>query len=435
MDLQTRNLIIDTQYFVSNKLDFNSFTLQKLQLLIQKGSVKLYLTDITISEVSKKIEEFLPSALKRINTQDGPYIKTIPAFKKLIEQYDNEKLISEVQANFESFLTNWQANIIHSQDLNVLDIYKMYAEMSPPFSEKKRKEFPDAFTLEAIRLWSEKENTKAYLLSQDSDWINYINNHSNNAKFPSLFCLDDLSSFIDSIIRDDKELEQKVLLADKKFIENWIFIKKAVLRKVNEFEFASNGFDDEEIANTFLIDCKLLNKDILDAQEDIATYELSLEIDAIVEFVVPNYEQAIWDHEDQRYYNLKYSHIYSKHTFNIEMTIDISFEEDLERNFEIGVMEFRDKFIYVPYYDDIEFIDIDEWSKDLPVIICGVDDNGLITKDGSGLMEFENFQKAKEIFPELEIDTSSENFTNALGNKITGSLRFETWKALEYYST
>ncbi|HFK5593110.1 TPA: PIN domain-containing protein [Elizabethkingia anophelis] len=435
MELQARNLIIDTQYFIKSLLDFNSIPLEKLQRLIEKGSVKLYLTDITIAEVSKKIEELLPSAFTRINAGDGVFLKAIPAFRKLIEDYDNQKLIGEVRENFNQFLKEYQVNIIPSEKVKVLDIYKMYAGNRFPFSEKKKQEFPDAFALESIRIWCDKEKKAAYILSQDNDWISYVNIHSNNTKHPSLIHLADLAPFINSIIRTDNELENQVEFADKELDRNWDSIKKAILKKVNLFEFASNGLDEEEIDNTFLLDCRLLDKDILEAQEDTATYELSLEIDAIIEFIVPNYEKATWDDEDQRYYNLNYSHIYSKETFNIYMTIDISFEGGLERNFEIGTMEFPEQFIYVPYHDEIEFIDINEWSQNLPVIICGVDENGVITKDGSGSKEFENFQKAKEVFPELEIDNTSENFTNALGNKITENLRFETWEALTFYAS
>ncbi|MCT3702477.1 DUF4935 domain-containing protein [Elizabethkingia anophelis] len=433
MELQTRNLIIDTQFFIKNILDFNNLSLQKLQKLIQEGSVKLYLTDITIDEISKKIIELLPASFGKLNVRDCQYLKVIPAFNKFMQEYNNQKLIDEVQTNFEQFLENCQVHIISSNDVKVLDIYKMYTAIKPPFSESKKKEFPDAFALEAIRIWSEKEKISAYLLSQDSDWINYINTHypPNNAKHPSLFCLDDLSSFIDSIIRDDKELEQKVILADAEFSENWNSIKKFIMRKVNEFVFESDGLDDEEVVNTFLIDCNLVDKDILEVQQNSALYDLSIKIDAIVEFKVPNYERAVWDSEDQIYYNLKYSQIYSKHIFDLNITIDFSFDG----NFEINGIDFPAKFIYVPYIEESEIIDIDMWTQNLPVIICGVDDNGIITKDGSGFIEFENFQKAKEVFPELEIDTASENFTNALGNKITDPLRFESWKALEYYST
>lgn len=435
MELQARNLIIDTEYFVSNKLDFNNYSLQKLKKLIYNHSIKLYLTDITIAEVLKKIEELLPISYEKLTSRDGLYLKAIPAFKKVVDEYTNERLVKEVRESFYTFLKEYQINTISSSDVKVLNIYEMYSKIKPPFSERKKKEFPDAFALESIRMWCDKENNSAYLLSKDIDWINYVDNYNSSCKenFPVLICLEDLSSLINSVIRKDEELKDQVAFADKEIAKNWEIIKKSIIQKFSEIEFGTNGYDEEEIINTYLIDCKLLEKDILEAKDDSASYELLLEFDLIIKFRIPYYGHAFYDKEDDRYYNLEYSNFYSKQSFAEYVTIDFSFHGGLDRSFKIDEIEFQADYINLDY-EDGEHIDIDEWSKNLAVEICGVD-GGIITENGLGVMKFKNFHEAQKVFPELEIKTKSNNFTSALGNRITEDLRFETWKAMEFYSS
>ncbi|WDF45375.1 PIN domain-containing protein [Chryseobacterium sp. KACC 21268] len=435
MEIQTRNIIIDTSYFVQNIFDFNKIELRKLRDLIDNGSAALFLTDITIAEVSKKIRELLPLAWKKLETGDGKYLKPIPVFKKILDKYNEEKVLEEVLSSFQNFLQSWNVQIISSREVNALHVYSMYAEVLPPFSDKKKKEFPDAFVLEAIRIWRDKTDKSAYLLSNDEDWKNYVEVHKKKllGEFPTLFHLKELSPFIDSIIRKDEELKDQVKFADTVLDTNWLKIKERILTEFKNLGFDSDGTEDEEIINVYTLDCSLVESDILGTKDFVATYDLSLEIDVIVKYSIPDYSNAFYDKEDDRYYNLKYVSAYARQTLLEDCTIEFSYEDGLDSNFTISSLEFKDDNIRVPYDED-DFIDIEDWTKTLEVLVCGVQ-NGNFTDNGLGSMKFENIKRAKEVFPELDIYKQSEFFTAALGNKITESLRFETWKANEFYSS
>lgn len=435
MEIQTRNIIIDTSYFVQNIFDFNKIELQKLRDLIDNGSATLYLSDITIAEVKKKIRDLLPIAWKKLDTGDGKYLKPIPLFKKLLQQYDEEKAVEEVISSFQNFLKIWNVQIITSQEVSALNIYYMYSEQRPPFSDKKKKEFPDAFVLEAIRIWRDRTDKSAYLLSNDEDWRNYIETHEMKilGEYPTLFHIKELSPFINSIIRRDEELNDQVKFADTMLGKSWHKIRERILKEFRSLGFDFDGLEDEEIVNVYPLDCQLFESDILGTRDYIATYELSLEIDVIVKYSVPDYGNAFYDKEDDKFYNLKYISVYSRQTLLEDCTIEFMYDDGLESNFKISTLEFKNENIQITYDED-DFIEIEEWTKGLKVIVCGVQ-NGKFTDDGLGSMEFENIECAQEIFPQLDIYKQSKFFTSALGNKITESLRFETWKANDYYST
>ena len=435
MDLQTRNLIIDTQYFVQNVFDFNRKELLKLRNLIENGSANLYLTDITVAEVRKQIKEKLTLAFDKIENGDGRYLKPLPIFKKILEASNKEKLKGEVLLNFEQFIKKWNVKIISSNEVNFLHVHRMYANLCPPFSDKKKKEFPDAFALEAIRIWRNSKQESAYLLSNDEDWQRYIKSHHtvDFGESPSLFYLSDLSTFIDSVIRKDEELKDSVKFADNLLIQKWDTIKVAILKEFKHLGFYSDMTNDEEVVDVYPINCSLYESDILSAMDEAASYELSLEIEVIVRYSIADYGNAFYDKEDDKYYNLNYVDAYAHGILQEDCTIDLSFEDGIERNFTLNGLEFDNTDVRIPFDED-DFIDINEWTRNLHVIVCGVK-NGKITENGDGSVEFDNFAAAQEIFSNLNIDVPSKYFTVALGDKIIGPLRFETWRANELYSS
>lgn len=73
----------------------------------------------------------------------------------------------------------------------------------------------------------------------------------------------------------------------------------------------------------------------------------------------------------------------------------------------------------------------------LPVIVCGVDGKK-ITENGHGYINYNNLKEALLDFPDLHPKLNSTRFTWAMKeskNDKLVKLRFETWKAYDYYST
>lgn len=430
MELQTRNLIIDTQYFVENIFDFNKKELLSLRNLIDRGSANLYLTDITVAEVRKQIREKLALAFDKFNKNDTRFLKPLPVFKKILEEYNEEKCVKEVLLSFENFLDQWKVKIISSNQVSFLHVHEMYAGLKAPFSAAKRKEFPDAFALEAIKIWRDDKNESAYLLSEDNDWQRYIKEHKWGVteKVPSLFYLEELSTFIDSIVRTEEELIDQVKYADKVLNKQWDLIKAKILEEFKYLEFKPQYPEEEEIDSIFPIDCKIAESDILSTLEDMAFYELSLEIDVIIKYSAPNYGNAFYDKEDDTYYNLTYIERYVRATLLENCQVDFSYENGLERNFKLLSVEFENEEIRVPINLE-ERIDMDEWTNSPKVVVCGVKENK-ITQNNKEKMEFENFAQAKKAFRQLDIFRESGDFTAALAKSTDGKIEFQSWESV-----
>ncbi|MCL1561680.1 PIN domain-containing protein [Xanthomonas nasturtii] len=67
MPLVTRNVFIDTEFFVKANLDFNSRTIKSFEDLCGDDELNHVTSTIVVSEVKRKIVEHIKDALKGVN--------------------------------------------------------------------------------------------------------------------------------------------------------------------------------------------------------------------------------------------------------------------------------------------------------------------------------------------------------------------------------
>jgi hypothetical protein len=60
--------------------------------------------------------------------------------------------------------------VIAVPNMSLEGVLDDYFEQRPPFSEKKKSEFPDAFAAAALEAWCKKKSEKILVISGDGDW-------------------------------------------------------------------------------------------------------------------------------------------------------------------------------------------------------------------------------------------------------------------------
>lgn len=436
--LQSRNLVIDTQYFLRNKLDFDNAELKSLANLVNMGNVYVYLTDITNMEIEKKIKDEVNNAYAKIETSDAGVLKQIPLFRQFISTYDRIRSVGFFIEKFNEFKKKCNVEIISSDTVKVKDIFSSYCGQQPPFNDKvnKKTEFPDAFALAAINEWGKRTKGRAYLLSGDSDWALFaaksdtdLFGEERNLRFISINVL---SEFTDAILRNEDALKDEVAFADSIFERKENEILNHLIKKLQITGFWCEGDTNGEIIEVYFLDAKVLSKDIVSVSREGVVYDLDVKVDGIFRFSLPDYDSAPYDLDSKKYVVHEYHDIYTHQTVEVNIEVELSYEEGLEVNFEIATSKIPD-LIGIEYEDECA-IDVDEWIKQRPVIVCGVE-NGKVTDNGLGVMRFENFMEAQKLFPGLDIYRASTLFSAAMGNKINEDLRFETETAMIHYSS
>lgn len=156
------NIFIDTciyqegQFIASGKLKtlFDAAKEQRICIL---------LPDITEREVLAHIEEQLNAEHEKLKSRATSMLKHLEPLRKMLEEAVK---LSETAANNmkEQFLEQLYiarvCRIPLQENLDLKAIVEAYFRKKPPFSQKKKSEFPDAIVLKSLETWC-KENNEA----------------------------------------------------------------------------------------------------------------------------------------------------------------------------------------------------------------------------------------------------------------------------------
>jgi hypothetical protein len=165
-ELETPYVFIDTQAFRKSRFDWSGTTLSKLVELVRDGHIHLLTTSITKREISAQLAELLSEA-KAALSKHVAILKQLSAADAL-EKIEDVKAVTDLEAKFDEFLkATSTVEVPLSSD--VASIVDDYFERRPPFSSKKKSEFPDAIVVASLKAWAGKNSTRIYVVSQDPD--------------------------------------------------------------------------------------------------------------------------------------------------------------------------------------------------------------------------------------------------------------------------
>src|SRR6516165_3880966 len=165
--LRTQFVFIDTQAFRRARVDWSGRSLSRLVELAQQGQLRLIVTGVTTREVRSQLRELLAEANASLSKHRG-LLQQLGVSSTIERVRDQSTALGTLEAAFDQFLQDTRAiNIPLISDLTaVLDDY--FAQR-PPFSTKKRSEFPEAISIASVRLWCQQNRATAYIVSEDRD--------------------------------------------------------------------------------------------------------------------------------------------------------------------------------------------------------------------------------------------------------------------------
>lgn len=162
-------IIIDTSYFVEQCYKFNSPTLTLLYDLKKRFNIQLFLPDVVDFEIKKHIKQDCNEFYDKISKYH---------FIDISKDF-GDKLILHLNKKYKKFNENLSTIILQSSSIDVSDVLKNYFEQTPPFSAKKKEEFPDAIALYEIKNLIQKIGKKVIVISKDSDWETFLKDNKN----------------------------------------------------------------------------------------------------------------------------------------------------------------------------------------------------------------------------------------------------------------
>lgn len=325
---------IDTNIFEANQFDFGAdSTMSLLVKNVQNGKIKLVLSNIVISEVEKHLCSRVDSVCGKARKLRKEYLDLLP------EQYltdigmglyvqipKKEPIHQRAKEVFERFLNDCKVERLDTSSINLENILENYFAVCPPFenSEKKRKEFPDAFIAEEIKKRFGNDEVVA-IISQDKGFKNACGDSENHLFFSSLgelynllskneemyaAALESIKSNHDSIIQKIKEM------IDDNCIE--------VCGLSYDKDGIPEGYDYSE---TFLEHCDLLGTRlhiIDDIDGDIITASLWIHGKITMNCYFEDFDNSPWDPEEKEYVYVDVKHILEKHDARFACRIELN---------------------------------------------------------------------------------------------------------------
>ncbi|WP_435072569.1 PIN domain-containing protein [Ohessyouella blattaphilus] len=339
------NVTIDTNIFEANKFDFGrDSTMSLLVKNVKNGKIKLVLSNIVISEVEKHICRCVDDVCGKARRLRKEYLDILP------EQYladigmgiyvqisDKEKVHQRAKDVFAKFLKDCRVERLDASGINIEEILEDYFAVRPPFenSEKKRKEFPDAFVAKEIRKRFGNDDVVA-IVSQDKGFKKACTNSKNHLFFSSLGELFNALSenegytvAFEEIERNSNSIIQKIRsMIDDRYIE------------VHGLSYDQNGcvegydYDETYLEYCYLSGMRIHTIDDIDGEVITASIWVHGNMDVNCYF--EDFENARWDSEEKEYACVEVRHILESHNTKFACRIELD-----SKTKEIRVLPFK----------------------------------------------------------------------------------------------
>jgi hypothetical protein len=350
MPLITRNVFIDTEFFLKAELDFSSDSIRSFEELCQKSELTHITSTVVVQEVRKKILEYVKEGLRGIENfkkRSGFLRNDEKIVDRVFPDVSEEELKAKGYADFDNFLDATNAHIIDMSDVDGNEILDMFFKQKRPFgAAKKQNEFRDAFSLLSIRSIL-KPGEKIYVISADPDHKAFCNV---NGQFVSI---DTLSALLDVYYKHiDKRSEFVDAFLDRKKQE---IIQDIKVQLENADGFNSSTWEDAELDRFQVVEIGDFEPEIIHLDDVSCRIVFNVEVKFLVEVMGPDTANGHYDREDGVLYTFESveREEEEEHSFSIEL--DLTFESDegefindefnlnivdLQRGIEFGVEEF-----------------------------------------------------------------------------------------------
>lgn len=322
------NVFIDTCIYQEGQFIASS----KLKTLLdasREERICILLPEITEREVLAHIEEQMNAEHEKLKRQVSSILKHLePLHKKLEEAVKlSETAATDMKELFLTQLKTAKVRRIPLQEnLDLKAIIDAYFLKEPPFSQRKKSEFPDAIVLKSLDMWCKENKEKCIVLSNDNDMQTYSSENIHHIN------TDEYSKTLTKRIQEEKRIEEEIKQICVTAYANFVMdshIQKSISMwiqdQLSDDMIYASALQIEEINDYSIGEPSI---DYSDAAEMVGTYNGKLvykvSVMATTDIVVnhPDYDTAYYDGEDKQWYFVNDD---VKTTMTSELEFDIEF--------------------------------------------------------------------------------------------------------------
>lgn len=296
-------VFIDTSVFKANNYFSTTSKINKLVELASKGRISIVLTSITKAEIIKHLTKDIEDARKCVRKRDNEVLRNIKGtdeYYSALDSLDAEKIAAGMVKKFIKRCEAYVIGLEYCKDVE--GIFKKYFKQEFPFSERKQKEFPDAFTLAALEGYNRSRRNKIIVLSTDTDMQNYESDKLLSVDYKKYISDKmsediDLSALYTELSNNSDRLKDNLQSEIEGFLDDQsLYYDKIVNGDIRYIyvDYVQVNFNSDGVY-------------INDINEDFIEFELEIHVDFKVSISYDDYANAIYDSEDKEWYGVEYT--------------------------------------------------------------------------------------------------------------------------------
>ncbi len=278
-DQIVRFLFLDTEFFISNNFDYKNDDFLNLSRLNNRFA--FCITDIVLQEVQSHIRSEVKVSGEHlaIFRSKAKILRNCKRndFSVLFNKFSKDFIENELLRQFNQAIEQLRVIIIPTHTVNINEIFHSYFLVKPPFEEnnKKKYEFPDAFTLAALTDWCKSKNERMYVISQDKGVISYCT----TSKY--LIHLENIDKLFEHYTLNEFQVPDKIkfrLESDNFIIEKLDLIQKKVIERFQECGFIVVDVDGS-VGEVSVEQIELIDKSLVEITSTQIIYKCIFSID------------------------------------------------------------------------------------------------------------------------------------------------------------
>ena len=263
-------IFLDTQVFEEASFNFKTTKLVSLEEQVEKGNVRLILTDITVLEVKARIEKTVFEqfeGFKKFKHNARVLRSSTLSEVKAALNLDKKNVVADLHQQFEEFIQRTKAEIIDTSALPAGPVFEKYFATKPPFGTgDKKSEFPDAFVVNGLVEWTKKNAEPLYVISGDKPFRNACQPHKTLSEYATL------STLLARIIRISLDAAVASFIRDQ-ILERIEDIKEDAKQEFEDQMY--NVYDEDGDVDMSVQSLELAGQpEIIEADDDSAIVEV-----------------------------------------------------------------------------------------------------------------------------------------------------------------
>lgn len=336
--METNKIFIDSDAIYKQGIKFEGRVLNKIKELGRSLLIEIYTSVVVKEEISSHILEQLSEAKdgwnqfagKIENLFESEACKDIPELQELEKRL--EGLDKAALLRWENFLKDSGAVVLGPDEICNTELLSLYFEIKPPFSAKKKEEFPDAISMLSLKQKISQSDDSVYVISNDNDLKEFCKNE------PNLISLDNLSDFLDKY-NSHNELSTAVRdLIDKESKR----ISECIKEEFKNQDFSYRENYELEFHNMTVDQLMIRAAKVIEIEEGRASIDIDCEISGTAQISGPDYSTAIWDQEDNEYYVFEQFEEVIQYEGFYGVSMELLFDESKDDLLEVDVIDFND---------------------------------------------------------------------------------------------